>query len=449
MDNHVENLSALRQLALDIRDISKQKEDLNEQYLHIKQLSNVISCDMKRFINWNALDAHFEKSTSYSAKDFYNDLISTVSILEKIDQIEPQIRKLCECVGTTDLDDAKFMYTLFHDNNNIITQLATASKLLSNFKENVIAVEKVYYKTFYSMRVIRKLPKPDTSSSFNFWTIIKSCIYPAVGFLCIFLFLSLIGAGVAPFAEFVVALPLPVIIFGGIASFISFILDMGTTVWIFLLLILYAPLHYTILLPFFKIYFVNKGKKMSQSIDAHPVSDIKSNFPSLLKQTADLLEKTNYDSNITYCSTLEDIGSFLLWHSKTLEEAAQRHIDAVKFGKEFAASLRNATRIPSSENSYYSSSAPRSSEITHSTSYNPYEVHATLEKRVGETLREKHYATVAIFYSPTYSQWYRLNKYGQTDTVSVDRSYPHHFVAHDGTQYKVTEWPNTQSTYFY
>lgn len=161
-------------------------------------------------------------------------------------------------------------------------------------------------------------------------------------------------------------------------------------------------------------------------------------------------------SEVVYGPALEDIASHL-WNARTLEGAAQEHLDCKKFGKEFAEWLRSGSKSPLGSNSFSSSSSYSSSNSYSSSksesSYDPlsWKPDINQKERILQKLREKPLNTVAIYHSLVVDQWLRLDKWGKEEYVSIERTnYGDFFVARDGEKYKIKTFPlQRDEIYFY
>lgn len=363
MENHKQHISDLRKLALDMKDIVKRKEDFGEQYQHIKKLITRIRTDQQNIRNWDKLNKRFQKISSISVSSFLDELEATLRILDRLEEIDSFFAELCDCVGSTDLDDAKFICTLA----NTPKSLAAAVKMLSNYQKNVLDIEKLYYKHFYSLR---SMPKNNTIDSIinklnsrykksGWWLFIKPFVSTFVLSLILLVQLLIIDP-----EEFLFSLPALLVMpiaWGGVALIVDFCTEerhWDRTIWDYIIIVFCATIYYIFFVPFFKISFVQK-RKIYKKIKTPHTNVFHSDLLSILKRASELLGKMNDDSGIEYNDTVAKIG-WRFWECNSIEEATQKYLDDIKGTFEYTELDRKYGQLDSSSSSSSYSSRNKS-----------------------------------------------------------------------------------------
>ncbi len=462
MKDFEKHRSNLRNLAQKMKQALQDGESFKgsafkEEYQHISDLIARLSKDKDRIGNWNKLGEILRKKMGVNADSFKTQLEAVKNFLDNPKPYAQELEDLCTYVGETDLDDAKFIYK-WHCLASKDKNFAYAIKLLANYKRNVLKVEKEYYEIFYSFSARPKYNRDyyiiDLESrellGMALLVALKSFLFLLIPFLILYMAGVMnpsvdIGQVVVAAIAGIIPIALGACIYIG-SLHLWDVIAKGLIIAV--LFIFYSPI--------FKMRSESQKKKILEQLEEHNPNIIEASFADILKEIKTTIAEMEDASEVVYCPALEDIASHL-WHARTLEGAAQEHLDCKKFGKEFAEWLRSGSKSPLGSNSFSSSSSYSSSNSYSSSksesSYDPlsWKPDINQKERILQKLREKPLNTVAIYHSLVVDQWLRLDKWGKEEYVSIERTnYGDFFVARDGETYKIKTFPlQRDEIYFY
>ena len=113
-EKHRSNIRAVAQKmkqALERGDSFKGSA-FKEEYQHISELVERLSRDKEKIDNWMKLGRRLAKKSGVGSFEFLLNLEAAKKFLEDPKLYAKELEELCDYVGSTDLDDAKFVYKL-------------------------------------------------------------------------------------------------------------------------------------------------------------------------------------------------------------------------------------------------------------------------------------------------------------------------------------------------
>lgn len=267
MKDFEKHRSNLRNLAQKMKQALQDGESFKgsafkEEYQHISDLIARLSKDQGRIGNWNKLGEILRKKMGVNADSFKTQLEAVKKFLDNPKPYAQELEDLCTYVGETDLDDAKFIYK-WHCLASKDKNFAYAIKLLANYKEKVLDVEKEYYEIFYSFRARPKYNRDyyiiDLESreflGMALLVVVKSFLFVLIPFLILYM------AGVMN-----PSVDIGQVVVAAIAGIIPIALGACIHLWDFIARGLIIAVLFVFYSPIFKMRSESKKRKYSNSL---------------------------------------------------------------------------------------------------------------------------------------------------------------------------------------